>query len=121
MGSLKVIGERILVKLHEVNEEEVTSSGIIIETQQTEPKTHVEGTVVQLGKGDFGVKVGDTVLYGPQSGVDFEHEGVVYTLLSPRHLIAVYTSPKEVKNDGVSKLKLHDNEFFNKVTKKSLI
>ena len=119
MKKIKVVGERILVKMHVVEKEELTQGGLIIETDNTEAKTHVVGTVVQLGKGDFQVKEGDTIFYGKHAGIDFEHDDVVYTLLRSQDIFAVYTG-EDKKSINKSSLKGLDENLVDKIRKNSL-
>lgn len=116
--SLRVIGNKVLVKMHVVEQEEVLSSGLIIETTKTVEKKHVEGTVVQLGQGDFPFKVGDVVLYGAHRGLDFEYEDVTYTLLKPDvDILAFY--PESKKEEVNVELKGLDPEFLKEINSKS--
>lgn len=114
--SLKVIGNKVLVKMHTVEQEEILQSGIIIETEKTVEKKHVEGTVVQLGQGEFPFKVGDVVLYGSHRGLDFEYEDVTYTLLKPEvDILAFY--PEKVKKESEIELKGLDSSFIEQINK----
>jgi len=116
--SLKVVGHKVLVEMHVVEKEEITDSGLIIETQKTVEKKHVEGTVVQLGQGEFPFKVGDVVMYGTHRGLDFEYEGITYTLLKPEvDILAYYTSKKETKKE--TDLKGLDEDFLKQINSKS--
>ena len=116
--SLKVIGNKVLVEMHVVEEQEIKQSGLIIETSKTVEKKHVEGTVVQLGQGEFPFKVGDVVLYGSHRGLDFEYEGTTYTLLKPEvDILAFY--PEKKKSESSVELKGLDDDFLKKINSNS--
>jgi chaperonin GroES len=91
--SLKPLEDRIVVKANE--EEQTTSSGIVIpDTAKEKPQ---EGTVVAVGPGRFeegarvplDVAVGDTVIYSKYGGTEVKVEGEEYLILSARDVLAV--------------------------------
>ena len=91
--SLKPLEDRIVVKANE--EEQTTSSGIVIpDTAKEKPQ---EGTVVAVGPGRFeegarvplDVAVGDTVIYSKYGGTEVKVEGDEYLILSARDVLAV--------------------------------
>jgi chaperonin GroES len=93
--NLKPLEDRIVVKPGE--EEETTSSGIVIpDTAKEKPQ---EGSVVAVGPGRFedgtripmDVAVGDTVIYSKYGGTEFKVEGDEYLILSARDVLAVLT------------------------------
>jgi chaperonin GroES len=93
--NLKPLEDRIVVKPGE--EEETTSSGIVIpDTAKEKPQ---EGSVVAVGPGRFedgtripmDVAVGDTVIYSKYGGTEFKVEGDEYLILSARDVLAVIT------------------------------
>ncbi len=72
---IKPLGNRILVK--QLSSEEVTKSGIVLpDTADKEKKA--QGKIVELGTGSeissFGLKTGDTVVFGKYSGDEVEME-----------------------------------------------
>jgi chaperonin GroES len=93
--SLKPLEDRIAV--HPSEEEETTSSGIVIpDTAKEKPQ---EGTVVAVGPGRFedgnrvplDVAVGDKVIYSKYGGTEVKVEGAEYLILSARDVLAVIT------------------------------
>jgi chaperonin GroES len=91
--SLKPLEDRIVVKPSE--EEETTSSGIVIpDTAKEKPQ---EGSVVAVGPGRFeegnrvplDVAVGDKVIYSKYGGTEVKVEGDEYLILSARDVLAV--------------------------------
>ena len=91
--SLEPLEDRIVVKPSE--EEETTSSGIVIpDTAKEKPQ---EGEVVAAGPGRFedgarvplDVKVGDKVIYSKYGGTEVKVEGEDYLVLSARDVLAV--------------------------------
>ena len=91
--NLKPLEDRIVVKANE--EEQTTSSGIVIpDTAKEKPQ---EGTVVAVGPGRFeegarvplDVAVGDTVIYSKYGGTEVKVEGDEYLILSARDVLAV--------------------------------
>ena len=93
--SLKPLEDRIAV--HPSEEEETTSSGIVIpDTAKEKPQ---EGTVVSVGPGRFedgnrvplDVAVGDKVIYSKYGGTEVKVEGEEYLILSARDVLAVIT------------------------------
>jgi len=90
---LKPLEDRIVVKPGE--EEQTTSSGIVIpDTAKEKPQ---EGTVVAVGPGRFedgarvplDVAVGDKVIYSKYGGTEVKVEGDEYLVLSARDVLAV--------------------------------
>jgi chaperonin GroES len=91
--SLKPLEDRIVVKPSE--EEETTSSGIVIpDTAKEKPQ---EGSVVAVGPGRFeegsrvplDVAVGDKVIYSKYGGTEVKVEGEEHLILSARDVLAV--------------------------------
>lgn len=90
--SLQPLEDRVVVKPSE--EEEVTSSGIVIpDTAKERPQ---EGEVIAVGPGRFeegqripmDVKVGDKVIYSKYGGTEVKVEGEEYLILSARDVLA---------------------------------
>lgn len=91
--SLEPLEDRIIVKPTE--EEETTSSGIVIpDTAKEKPQ---EGEVVAAGPGRFedgarvplDVKVGDKVIYSKYGGTEVKVKGEEYLVLSGRDVLAI--------------------------------
>ena len=90
--NLEPLEDRIVVKPGE--EEETTTSGIVIpDTAKEKPQ---EGEVVAVGPGrveegnriPMDVKVGDKVIYSKYGGTEVKVEGVEYLILSARDVLA---------------------------------
>lgn len=91
---IKPLGERIVIKVVEDNEQ--TSGGIFIPDSAKEKPQKGEVVAVGLGKlNDKGerepidVKVGDVVLYAKYAGNDIKMDGVEYKILSVKDALAV--------------------------------
>lgn len=91
---IKVLGARVVIKLEE--EENKTDSGIIIASDNIEPK--YQGKVVATGDGarlETGVKMpmdvspGDFVIYSKMAGVPIEHKGEKFLVINERDVIAI--------------------------------
>jgi len=92
--ALTPLGDRILIKRLE-DDEETTSGGIIIpDTAKEKPQ---EGEVMAVGKGrllDNGsrqpidVEVGNKILFGKYSGTEVKYEGVEYLILREDDILA---------------------------------
>jgi len=97
---VKVLGDRVLVRLTEAAES-VTKGGIVMPSSLK--KSDSKGVVIGIGAGRLNtmnatatpvrwpleVKVGDTVVFGPTSGVDFEVNGEKLKVLSESEIYAV--------------------------------
>lgn len=92
--ALTPLGDRILIKRLD-EDEETTSGGIIIpDTAKEKPQ---EGEVIAVGKGrllDNGnrqpidVEVGNKILFGKYSGTEVKYEGVEYLILREDDILA---------------------------------
>ena len=92
--ALTPLGDRILIKRLE-DDEETTSGGIIIpDTAKEKPQ---EGEVIAVGKGrllDNGsrqpidAEVGNKILFGKYSGTEVKYEGVEYLILREDDILA---------------------------------
>ena len=97
MASLQPLGDRVLVKRLEP-EEQKTSGGIYIpDTAQEKPQ---RGEIVAIGAGlvnDDGktipmrVKVGDQVLFGKYGGSDVEIDGEEYMIIKEDEIYGIIT------------------------------
>lgn len=88
------IGQNILVKIAEVQEE--TSGGLILSTDAKEKPTH--GTAVSVGEGKYlpngvrapmNVKEGDTILYGKYGGTDVTYDGDKHCFVTQDDVLCV--------------------------------
>jgi len=90
MGSVKPIGDRVLVK--PVTEAEVTKSGIVLpDTIDKEKKA--EGEILAVGGGDkvskLGLSAGQKVLFGKYSGEDIKLSDEELKILNYDDVLAV--------------------------------
>lgn len=93
MSEMKLTGARIAI----VREEAAEKVGSIILPDQSKEKPRigivkVAGPGARNDKGDIipmDVKVGDRILYQDYAGTEVEVEGVKYTLLNERDVLAV--------------------------------
>src|SRR3989441_4304170 len=92
--SLQPLEDRAVVKPSE--EEEMTTSGLVIpDTAKERPQ---EGEVIAVGPGRFedgqrvpmDVKVGDKVIYSKYGGTEVKIEGEDYLILSARDVLAIH-------------------------------
>ncbi len=93
--NLKPLGDRVVVKPLEDDEQRTPSGLVIPDTAKEKPQT---GEIVAVGPGgrdDDGdripldVSVGDVVLYSKYGGTEVKHEGIEYLVISERDLLAV--------------------------------
>ena len=95
MANIKPIGDRVLVKRLEAEDE--TEGGIVLpDTAKEKPK---EGEVIALGEGkqldsgemtDFQVEEGDKVIFSSFAGTEVTVEGEEYLLMSEDDILAIY-------------------------------
>lgn len=93
--NLKPLSDRLIVK--PLDNEEKTSSGIIVpDTAKEKP---MQGEVVAIGPGkmdDTGkrikmeVKVGDRIMYGKYSGTEFKVDKVEYLIMNENDVLAIF-------------------------------
>ena len=94
--SLRPLGDRILVKRIEEEEEQKSPGGIIIpDTAKEKPQ---RGTVTAVGKGALNekgdrvpmeVKAGDEVLFGKYSGNDVKIDGEEFLILKESEVLGI--------------------------------
>ena len=93
--TLKPLGDRVVVKPLD-DDEQTTPSGLVIpETAKEKPQT---GEIVAVGPGGrdedgdrtpMDGSVGDIVLYSKYGATEETHEGVEYLVVSERDLLAI--------------------------------
>lgn len=102
---IKVLGDRVLVRLQEA-EESVTKGGIVMPGSLK--KTDSKGTVIAVGPGRLNttatslepvrwpleVKVGDTIVFGPNAGADFDYNGEKLKVLNESEIFAILKGEK---------------------------
>ncbi|MFO7941581.1 MAG: co-chaperone GroES [Bacillota bacterium] len=91
--NIKPLGDRVVVRV--IEEEEVTSSGIVLpDTAKDKPQ---QGEVVAVGSGkmlDNGEKVslevseGDTIIFSKYAGTEVKIQGEELLILSERDILA---------------------------------
>lgn len=91
---LRPLGNRVIIDINE--KEETTKSGIIL-TDASKEKP-VQGEVIAVGPGNLlengevkplDVKVGEKVIYSKYAGMEVEHEGKNYLILTDSEILAV--------------------------------
>jgi chaperonin GroES len=92
--SLRPLGDRVLVKPVEKQEEQ--RAGLIIpDTAKEKPQ---EGEIIAAGKGKIGddgklipmdVKAGDRILYGKYSGTEVKIEGQEYLIMHQEDILGI--------------------------------
>lgn len=93
---LQPLGDRVVVKPND-EEEQRTASGLVIpDTAKEKPQT---GTVLAVGPGEWNedgdervpldVSEGDVVVYSKYAGTEFKYDGEEYLILSSRDLLAI--------------------------------
>ncbi len=91
---LQPLGDRIVVKPKDDDEQRTPSGLVIPDTAKEKPQL---GDVLAVGPGDFqdgervpmDVKVGDQVVYSKYGGTEVKYEGEDYLILSSRDVLAV--------------------------------
>lgn len=91
--SLKPLEDRVVVRA--IEEEEMTSSGLVIPDTAKEKPT--EGEIIAVGPGKFEdgqrvpmeVKAGDKVIFSKYGGNEVKVEGQEYIILSARDIYAI--------------------------------
>ncbi|MGI5876346.1 MAG: co-chaperone GroES [Dethiobacteria bacterium] len=93
--NLKPLGDRVIIKVLE--EEEKTSSGIVLPDKAKEKPQ--EGEVKAVGPGktlddgsklEMEVKVGDKVVFSKYAGTEMKIQGEEYLILRQDDILAVY-------------------------------
>lgn len=94
VADVRLTGDRVVV-MHPTSGERTSRTGLLIPaTAAPAPKRCAWSEVVLVGPEVRGVRVGDSVLYLPQAGLEVELDGEEYLLLRERDVQAV-TSPPE--------------------------
>lgn len=91
---VRLTGDRIIVRVPDSGERQSRGGLLIPATAAPAPKRCIWAEVELVGPDVRMVKVGDRVLFLPQSGLEVEIEGEDYLLLRERDIQAV-TSPAE--------------------------
>ncbi len=90
---LRPLGDKIVIK--KIDEKAVTSTGIVLPTNNSEKPNQAE--VVAVGQGGIvdgkevimQVKVGDTVIYSQFAGTNVKLEGVEYIIIKQDDILAI--------------------------------
>lgn len=91
--NIKPLGDRVVIKRLEA--EEKTKSGIVLPNQAKEQPQMAEiiavgpGGVVDGKEIKMEVKAGDTVIFSKYAGTEIKYDGVEYTILSQRDILAI--------------------------------
>ncbi len=91
--NIKPLGDRVVIKKLEA--EEKTKSGIVLpgaakeQPQMAEVVAAGPGGVVEGKEVKMEVKVGDRVIFSKYAGTEVKYDGVEYTIVSQRDILAV--------------------------------
>lgn len=91
--NIKPLGDRVVIKKLEA--EEKTKSGIVLpgaakeQPQMAEVVAAGPGGVVDGKEVKMEVKVGDHVIFSKYAGTEVKYDGVEYTIVSQRDILAV--------------------------------
>jgi len=88
-GKIRLTADRILVRVPEESERKSKGGLLIPATAATPLKRCVWSVVVLIGPETRNVKVGDRVLFIPQTGLEVDVEGDLFLLLRERDIQAV--------------------------------
>lgn len=91
---IRMLHDRVLVRVDQESSERLSSSGILIPATASVGKRLAWGVVVATGQHVRQVDVGDRVLFDPEDRAEVELQGVEYTLLRERDLHGV-AEPEE--------------------------
>jgi chaperonin GroES len=97
---IKLLHDRILVKLSEEDGERRSSGGILIPATAQVSKRLTWGEVLAVGNHVRSVEVGDRVLFSPDDRHEVEISGENYLLLRERDVHAV-AAPRNDANTGL--------------------
>lgn len=91
--NIKPLGDRVVIKRLEA--EEKTVGGIVLPSQAKEQPQMAEvvavgpGETVNGKKVEMEVKVGDCVIFSRYGGTDIKYDGIEYTILTQRDILAI--------------------------------
>ena len=88
-GKIRLTADRILVRVPDESERKSKGGLLIPATAATPLKRCVWSVVVLIGPETRNVKVGDRVLFIPQTGLEVDIEGDLFLLLRERDVQAV--------------------------------
>lgn len=93
--NLTPLGDRVIVRPNDEDEQRTASGLVIPDTAKEKPQT---GSVLAVGPGDrnddgdrvpMDVSIGDVVVYSKFAGTELKYEGEDYLILSSRDLLAI--------------------------------
>ena len=96
---IKMLNDRLLVKIPREDGERRTSGGILIPATAQVSKRLVWAEVVAMGANVRTVEVGDKVLFSPEDRYEVEVQGEDYVMLRERDIHAV--AAERVSADGM--------------------
>jgi chaperonin GroES len=86
---IKMLNDRLLVRIHKDDGERTSSGGILIPATAQMAKRLVWAEVVALGPNVRSAEVGDRVLFSPDDRYEVEVQGEDYIMLRERDLHAL--------------------------------
>lgn len=98
---IRMLHDRVLVRVDAESAERLSSSGILIPATASVGKRLAWGVVVATGQHVRQVDVGDRVLFDPEDRAEVELQGVDYTLLRERDLHGVAEPEEAGRSTGL--------------------
>ena len=92
---IKMLNDRLLVRLSKEDGERTSTGGILIPATAQIAKRLVWGQVVALGPNVRSAEAGDRVLFSPDDRYEVEVQGSTYLVMRERELHAVATERTE--------------------------
>ncbi|MFM8943837.1 MAG: GroES family chaperonin [Actinomycetota bacterium] len=97
LAGVKLTGDRIVVRHPDAGERTSRAGLLIPATAQPGPKRCVWSEAVLVGPDVRGVRIGDSVLFLPQAGLEIELGGEDHLLLRERDVQAVTAAPESAE------------------------
>lgn len=98
---VRMLHDRVLVRVDAESAERLSSSGILIPATASVGKRLAWGLVVATGQHVRQVGVGDRVLFDPEDRAEVELQGIDYTLLRERDLHGVAEPEESGRGTGL--------------------
>ena len=98
---IRMLGDRLLVRLDAESAERRSSSGIVIPATASVGRKLAWAEVAAAGQGVRQVKVGDRVLFDPEDRAEVELSGTVYVLLREKDVHGVAHADRSGTGTGL--------------------
>lgn len=97
---IKVLDDRVLIEEKKVTEQKTSGGIIMIQSNTTDYSTPKENKVIAIGTKVQYIKVGDTVMYLPRTGVILKRdENTTWVIMKEEDIIAITQEASEVKEE----------------------